>query len=165
MGDRYVQGFASCPEISPQSKFFADSYKSPSDETITWGPPCVTYTCKKNSYAHQRSWYSTCQSWVDHGNTQITQHALKIACELYRYVRALCSEVVSLWRKLFSSSFFFRCRQLSKGILYPLVVKAHDVLDLVHQKGCYSLVQLGLVLSLCMSTFMLSLYRELQNSV
>ena len=41
------------------------------------------------------------------------------------------------------------CEQLLEGVVYPLAVKAHNVLDLVHQKERVTLVvQLDLVLPL-----------------
>ena len=39
----------------------------------------------------------------------------------------------------FFSSSFFVCEQRLKGIIYSLVVKAHNVLDLVHRKECVTL--------------------------
>ena len=41
--------------------------------------------------------------------------------------------------KFSSASFFFSflvCKQFLKGIVYPLVVNAHIILDLVHQREC-----------------------------
>ena len=55
------------PEISPV-KFCADSYKSPLDEAINWGLPCVCI-CKMITYAHQRC-CGPCRSLVNYGNKQ-----------------------------------------------------------------------------------------------
>ena len=59
------------------SQILCRLYKSPLGETINQGPPCV-YTCKNITYARQRS-CSPCQSSVYHGNTQTTQHTLKVS--------------------------------------------------------------------------------------
>ena len=72
MGDRYVLGFAPALRFL-LSQILCRLYKSPSDETINRGPPCV-YACKKIAYVCYRS----C-SPGDHGNTQITQHVLKMS--------------------------------------------------------------------------------------
>ena len=59
------------------SQILCKLYKSPSDETINWGPPCV-YACQKVTYARYRS-CSPCQSLVDYGNIKVSHHALKVS--------------------------------------------------------------------------------------
>ena len=51
MADRYVLGFAPILRFL-RSQFTCRFYKSPSDETVNRGPPCV-YTCKRITYARK----------------------------------------------------------------------------------------------------------------
>ena len=54
--------------------------------------------------------------------------------------RAIYSQVGSLWKEWFSSClfFFFGVRTAFKGIIYPLAIKVHNILDLVHQNECFA---------------------------
>ena len=61
--------------------------------------------------------------------------------------------------------FFLVCEQLLKGIVYTLAVKSTQVLDLAHQKERVALVWLDPVHSLYRRAFIISFYKEFQNSV